>query len=350
MTDKIVNRALKVRLYPNEEQKTFLDKSLGLSRFFYNYLLNERIEFYKKEIEPIKENVDLKNQKYKSFKPTSRKQFKEEFDFAKECSDDCLCTSERNLQSAFNNFFKSLNKSRKGKTNKITRIQPNPFMVFSWNSDDVCNTSIKQCIRSMECKSHPSRINGISRKNDDGTKKVIEKSDMKAAKEIERIFKRMNNVIIEKMLNVNNISGLIINLIMIAALAAIGEELLFRSILQSSLIRVCKNAHIGIFITSAIFSFIHFEFYGFLPRLVLGLLLGYMFFYSRSIWVPMIMHFVNNGTAVVLYYLNNKGITNIDVETFGQTKVLPLILSIIAVIALFWFVIRSYNKEFKTEK
>ena len=115
MTDKIVNRALKLRLYPNEEQKTFLDKSLGTSRFFYNYMLNEKIEYYKTEIEPLKDNVDLKNQKYKSFKPTSRKEFKEEFEFAKECSDDCLCTSERNLKSAFDNFFKSLNKTRKGK-------------------------------------------------------------------------------------------------------------------------------------------------------------------------------------------------------------------------------------------
>ena len=115
MLDKIVNRALKVRIYPSQEQKEFLDKSLGLSCFFYNYLLNERIEFYEKEIEPIKENIDLKNQKYKLFKPTSRKQFKEKFEWAKECSDDCLCSSERNLQSAFNNFFKSLSKSRKGK-------------------------------------------------------------------------------------------------------------------------------------------------------------------------------------------------------------------------------------------
>lgn len=115
MTDKIVNRALKVRLYPTQEQKTFLDKSLGCSRFFYNYLLNEKIEFYKNEIEPIKENVKLKSEKYKSFKATTKKQFKEKFDFAKECSDDCLNSTERNLQSAFNNFFKSLNKTRKGK-------------------------------------------------------------------------------------------------------------------------------------------------------------------------------------------------------------------------------------------
>ena len=115
MTDKIVNRALKVRLYPTQEQKEFLDKSLGTSRFFYNHLLNERIEFYENEIEPIKDNEKLKKEKYKSFKPTSKKQFKEKFEWAKECSDDCLNSTERNLQSAFNNFFKSLNKSRKGK-------------------------------------------------------------------------------------------------------------------------------------------------------------------------------------------------------------------------------------------
>ena len=115
MTEKIVNRALKVRLYPTQEQKEFLDKSLGTSRFFYNYRLNEQIEFYKNEIEPIKDNEKLKKEKYKSFKPTSKKQFKEKFEWAKECSDDCLNSTERNLKSSFDNFFKSLNKSRKGK-------------------------------------------------------------------------------------------------------------------------------------------------------------------------------------------------------------------------------------------
>lgn len=80
MLNKIVNRALKVRIYPSQEQKTFLDKSLGCSCFFYNHLLNERLEFYKNEIEPIKDNEKLKKEKYKSFKPTSRKQFKEKFE------------------------------------------------------------------------------------------------------------------------------------------------------------------------------------------------------------------------------------------------------------------------------
>ena len=151
----------------------------------------------------------------------------------------------------------------------------------------------------------------------------------------------------EKMLNVSNISGLIINLIMIAGLAAFGEELLFRSLLQPFLIKICKNVHVGIFLASAIFSFIHFEFYGFLPRLVLGLLLGYMFYYSKSIWVPMLMHFTNNATAVVVYYLNNKGITNIDVENFGETNIFYTLLSIVVMVALFWITIRISSKQNK---
>ena len=168
---------------------------------------------------------------------------------------------------------------------------------------------------------------------------------MSKIEEMMRSMQESATELTERMLNVNNIGGLIINLIMIAGLAALGEELLFRSIIQTSLIKICRNAHIGIFLASAIFSFIHFEFYGFIPRLVLGLLMGYMFYYSRSIWVPMAMHFVNNGTAVVLYYLNNIGIINVDVDTFGQTGVLPLIMSIVIMIALFWLAIRRMKKN-----
>lgn len=151
--------------------------------------------------------------------------------------------------------------------------------------------------------------------------------------------------IMERFVNVTSIGGLILNLFMIAGLAALGEELLFRSIIQTSLIKVCKNAHIGIIIASAIFSIIHMEFYGLLPRFVLGMLLGYMYYYSRSIWIPIAMHFANNGTIVFLYYLNNIGTINIDVESFGKTNIFVLILSIIAMIALFWFTIRLNKKE-----
>jgi membrane protease YdiL (CAAX protease family) len=150
---------------------------------------------------------------------------------------------------------------------------------------------------------------------------------------------------IEKFVSVDTIGGLMLNLFMIAGLAALGEELLFRSIIQTSLIKICKNAHVGILIASAIFSFIHFEFYGFVPRLILGMLLGYMFYFSGSIWIPMLMHFLNNGTVVLIYFLNNKGITNIDVDTFGQTSIPVLIVSIVVMIALFLFSIKYSYKE-----
>ena len=165
---------------------------------------------------------------------------------------------------------------------------------------------------------------------------------------LEYLMKQMQESateMIEKFVSVDTIGGLILNLFMIAGLAALGEELLFRSIIQTSLIKICKNAHIGILIASAIFSFIHLEFYGFVPRLILGMLLGYMFYFSGSIWIPMLMHFLNNGTVVLIYFLNNKGITNINVDTFGQTSIPILILSIIAMIVLFLFSIKYSDKE-----
>ena len=165
---------------------------------------------------------------------------------------------------------------------------------------------------------------------------------------IESLMKQMQEsatAMIEKFVSVDTIGGLILNLFMVAGLAAIGEELLFRSIIQTSLIKICKNAHVGILIASAIFSFIHLEFYGFVPRLILGMLLGYMFYFSGSIWVPMLMHFLNNGTVVLIYFLNNKDITNIDVDTFGQTSIPILIVSIVVMIALFLFSIKYSDKE-----
>ena len=99
-----------------------------------------------------------------------------------------------------------------------------------------------------------------------------------------------------------------------------GEELTFRGVLQQGLTRRMKSPHVAIILSAAIFSFIHFQFYGFLPRMFLGILLGYMFYITGSLWTSITMHFVNNGTAVVLYYLNNKGIIDIDPEHFGEMQ------------------------------
>lgn len=133
----------------------------------------------------------------------------------------------------------------------------------------------------------------------------------------------------EKMLNVDTIGGLLFNLVVIALIPAIGEEFTFRGVLQQSLTRR-MNPHIAIILSAAIFSFIHFQFYGFLPRMFLGLLMGYMFYITNSLWTSMLMHFLNNGAAVVLYYLSNKGVIE-DAEHFGETTNVWIIVASAAV-------------------
>lgn len=132
--------------------------------------------------------------------------------------------------------------------------------------------------------------------------------------------------ITERMLQVDTIGGMLVNLLVVALIPAVGEELTFRGVLQQALHRGCKNAHVAVWLSAFIFSFIHFQFYGFLPRMFLGLILGYLFYYSSSLWTSILMHLVNNGTAVVVAYLDYKGIVDVDMEHFGATSSLWLIL------------------------
>ena len=150
-----------------------------------------------------------------------------------------------------------------------------------------------------------------------------EKMSLGAAFEsLEALLKQLEQTagdLTESMLQVDTFGGLLFNLLVIALIPAIGEELTFRGVLQQALTRRC-NVHVAVFLSAFIFSFIHFQFYGFLPRMFLGLLLGYLFYYSGSLWTSILMHFVNNGAAVVVAYLQYKGIADVDVEHFGATS------------------------------
>ena len=136
------------------------------------------------------------------------------------------------------------------------------------------------------------------------------------------------------------------SMLIIAALAAVSEELLFRSVIQKSLIKLFKNAHVAIIVTALVFSAFHGDFFGFFPRFILGMMLGYMFWMSGSIFPSMLMHFVNNATIVMLYYLNTRGFSDIDVEHFGSTdNVAIIILSLITTVAIFITCYRLNNKR-----
>ena len=138
----------------------------------------------------------------------------------------------------------------------------------------------------------------------------------------------------QRMLEVDTIWGLLGNLLVIALIPAVGEELTFRGVVQQALTRKC-NPHVAIWLSAFIFSFIHFQFYGFLPRMFLGLILGYLFYYSGSLWTSILMHFINNGTAVVVAYLDYKGLANVDWEHFGSTSnVVLLIASLVLTVGM----------------
>lgn len=106
----------------------------------------------------------------------------------------------------------------------------------------------------------------------------------------------------ELFLSMPNVGLLIFNLIMIALLPAIGEELIFRGIIQRGLQKELGNPHLAIWIAAALFSAIHMQFLGFVPRLLMGVAMGYIFFWSGNLWYPMIAHFTNNAMAVILPY------------------------------------------------
>ena len=106
-----------------------------------------------------------------------------------------------------------------------------------------------------------------------------------------------------------------INLLMIAIIPAIGEELLFRGGIQQIFGKWFGNPHIAIWLAAIIFSAIHVQFYGFIPRMFLGALFGYLLFWGKSLWYPIIGHFINNGSAVIMafiYQQNGKSIEEIE--------------------------------------
>ncbi|MEZ5103576.1 MAG: CPBP family intramembrane glutamic endopeptidase [Draconibacterium sp.] len=122
----------------------------------------------------------------------------------------------------------------------------------------------------------------------------------------------------EAFLKVDTIYGLFFNVFMIAILPAIGEELLFRGVIQRIFTKMTKSNHWGIWISAILFSALHMQFYGFLPRMLLGVLFGYLLVWSGSMWLPIAAHFLNNGIAVVAMFMIDKGMLSPEVENFGS--------------------------------
>ncbi len=136
----------------------------------------------------------------------------------------------------------------------------------------------------------------------------------------------------EAIMTQDNAGTLIMNFIMAAVLPAIGEELIFRGIIQRIFTGIFRSGHLAIWITAFLFSALHFQFYGFIPRLILGLAYGYLFFWSGILWFPVIAHFINNAVSITGFYIQNADVSLIPDKTNIWFQLLSLPIPVLAVI------------------
>ncbi|MBK5720841.1 CPBP family intramembrane metalloprotease [Dysgonomonas sp. Marseille-P4677] len=133
------------------------------------------------------------------------------------------------------------------------------------------------------------------------------------------------------------IFGLVFNLLVLAIVAGLGEELFFRGCIQQIIQKAFVNRHVAIWITAIIFSAVHFQFYGFVPRVLLGALLGYLFIWLGSIWVPVIVHTAHNAINVILMYIyyGTPEFDQMENLELGQNAPFIIISLILSVATLF---------------
>ena len=139
------------------------------------------------------------------------------------------------------------------------------------------------------------------------------------------------------------------NLLTIAVIPAIGEELIFRGILQKKLDEQLKNPHLAIWLAALIFSAIHMQFQGFLSRMLLGGILGYMYHWTGNLWVPIFAHLVNNAVQIIGQYFFQKGMieTNIDRAILDVNWVMTLVA--FAVVGVLSFAMKKLNDRNQEE-
>ncbi len=133
---------------------------------------------------------------------------------------------------------------------------------------------------------------------------------------------------LQNILTMHNIKDLMVSIFLVGVLAAIGEELFFRGIVQRIFIQVFKNPWVGIIVTAAIFSAVHGQFLGFIPRFILGIILGALYWYSGSLWPAILGHFIFNSLQVVLIYFKVIGTS----QSVGGPDILLPIVGILATV------------------
>jgi len=148
--------------------------------------------------------------------------------------------------------------------------------------------------------------------------------------------------ITDLLLDTKDISTIVFNFLAVCVIAGICEEFMFRGLLQTCFGKVILNPHVLIWTIAILFSAVHLQFYGFITRMLLGAWLGYLMYYTKTIWIPILAHFINNFISIGLYYLfqdTPDEIQKIDAIGTGSTWWLS-----IASLAMFFFCFSRIKK------
>lgn len=145
-----------------------------------------------------------------------------------------------------------------------------------------------------------------------------------------RALEDMNDVVMKRLLIMPDFQTFLINAFVIALLPAIAEELFFRGFVQGTLYTWFGRKHLAVIVTAAFFSFFHMQFYGFIPRMLLGMLLGYLYIWSGNIKVNMLVHFLNNFTVVLMAYIYQQQGKPFDLNSSTHLPAAIYLLSFIA--------------------
>lgn len=140
---------------------------------------------------------------------------------------------------------------------------------------------------------------------------------------------------------------LISNIMVFAVLAGICEEFLFQGALQPLMMKWTKNPHVGILLTAFIFSVLHFQFYGFIPRFMLGVYLGYLFYWSRSLWLPILAHILHNALSILIdFTLQGRGIDTDNMQFTDVHGSIPVTIACTLASAMaIVYIWRTYKDE-----
>jgi len=151
-------------------------------------------------------------------------------------------------------------------------------------------------------------------------------------------------VLTEHLTNFTSTTHFVLAIVVVAIIPAIGEELLFRGLIQNMFSKAFGNHHVAIWVTGFIFAAIHMQFFGVMPRMFLGVLFGYLYHWSGNLSIAMIGHLANNGLALIALYLAQKDVVEVSPEQMEQSAPWPAVLLFDV---LSFVLIRMFYKKFQ---